>query len=113
LLPFHPARSTSKEGFSFGQTLSSLRFRNARASVDRVKVLLVIPMLYYKVLVEHSAVLWPEYPALKNGILVHDIAGDQIQILCDPQRVELIMNFAARACAEAIPHIQQIIDWLV
>lgn len=65
-----------REGFSFGQTLSPLRIRNARASVDRVKVLLVIPILYYKMILEHSAVLWPEYPALKNGILVHDIAGD-------------------------------------
>jgi hypothetical protein len=78
-----------------------------------MKVMLVIPMLYYKVLIEHTAVLWPEYRALKNGILVHDSTGDQIQILCDPERVQLIMNFATRVCSEAIPHIQHIIDWLV
>lgn len=48
-----------------------------------MKILVVIPMLYYKALLEKSAVLWPEYRALKNGILIHDPDGDQVQILCD------------------------------
>jgi hypothetical protein len=78
-----------------------------------MKVMLIIPMLYYNALIQQSAVLWPEYRALKNGILVRGTAGDQIQILCDPQRVQLIMNFAGRVCSEAIPHIQQIVDWLI
>jgi hypothetical protein len=78
-----------------------------------MKILVVIPMLYYKALLQKSAVLWPEYRALKNGILVHDPDGDQVQILCDPERLQLILDFAARVCSDALPHIQQVIDWLI
>ena len=72
--------------------------------------MLVIPLPYYRQLLAGCAVLSLEYRTLKNGILVHDSAGDQIQILCNPERVNLIMNFAGRVCIEAIPHIQQIVD---
>jgi hypothetical protein len=76
-----------------------------------MKVMLVIPMPYYSALIAGCAVLWPEYRMLKNGIVVHsEILGDQLQILCDSHRVQLIMNLAARVCSEAIPHIQQIVD---
>jgi hypothetical protein len=79
-----------------------------------MKVMLVIPIRYYIALLSGCAVLWPEYRALKNGILVHsETLGDQVQILCDPHRVQLIMNFAGRVCSEAIPYIEQIVDWTV
>jgi len=75
--------------------------------------MIVIPMQHYKALLRHCAVLWPEYHALKNGIVVRKDAGDEIQILCDPERVQLIMNFAGRVYSEAIPHIRQIAELLV
>jgi hypothetical protein len=78
-----------------------------------MKVMLVIPKHYYRVLLGHCAMLWPEYRALKSGILVDHETGPQIQILCDAQRLQLIMNFAGRVCSEAIPHIRQISDWSI
>jgi hypothetical protein len=78
-----------------------------------MKVLLAIPMLHYKMLLARSAVLWPEYRALKNGIINRDANGNEIvEILCDPQRVKLIFDFANRACSDVVPYIQQITDWL-
>ena len=78
-----------------------------------MKVMLVIPKRYYGVLLRHCAVLWPEYRALQSGIVVSDESGQQVQILCDPQRLKLLMNLASRVCAEAIPHMRQIVDWSV
>lgn len=78
-----------------------------------MRVMLVIPKQYYRVLLGHCAVLWPEYRALKSGILVDNKAGQEVQILCDSQRLQLIMNFAGRVCSEAIPHIRQINNWSV
>ncbi len=63
------------------------------------KVMLAIPMLYYQTVLARSAVLWPEYRALKNGIINRDANGNEIvEILCDPQRVKLIFDFANRIC---------------
>ena len=78
-----------------------------------MKLMLVIPAVYYSKLLAQCAVLWPEYRMLKNAILVHGERGDEIQLLCDPDRVQLILNLAHRVCAEAVPHIKQIADWLV
>jgi len=70
--------------------------------------MLVIPAVYYKELLSNCATLWPEYRALKNGLIVRDNRGEQIEILCDPERAKLILNFAVRTCAHAVPHIRQI-----
>lgn len=78
-----------------------------------MKVMLVIPKRYYAVLLGHCAMLWPEYRALQSGILVSDESGQHVQILCNPQRLKLLMNLADRVCSEAIPHMRQIIDWSV
>jgi hypothetical protein len=78
-----------------------------------MKQMLVIPARYHKLLIAHCAVLWPEYRALKNGIIVQKPTGDEIHILCDPARVDLIMNLAQRTCAEVIPHIQRVADWVL
>jgi hypothetical protein len=72
--------------------------------------ILVIPARYHALLLAQCAVLWPEYRALKNGIIVHKQTGDEIHIPCDAERVALVMNLAQRACREAIPHIQRIVD---
>jgi hypothetical protein len=77
-----------------------------------MKILLVIPKLYYKMLLDRSAMLWPEYRALKNGILMRNDTGqEEIHIVCDSHSVQLILNFAGRVCSEAIPHIQQFGNW--
>ena len=75
--------------------------------------MLIIPTEYYRKLIGQCAVLWPEYRLLKNGILVHGEAGDEIQLLCDSDRVKLIMNLADRVCAEAVPHIKEIASSLL
>lgn len=73
-----------------------------------IKELLTIPQHYYQRLLASCAVLWPEYRTLKNGIVVHDSAGrEHVQILCNPAQTQLIINFAQRTCAEAIPHIRR------
>ena len=83
-----------------------------------MKVMLAIPIDYYKTLLESAAALKPEYQELHkrliNGIIDHDFNGKEVvEVLCDPELVNTIFNFSARVCSEAIPHIQQIIDWLV
>jgi hypothetical protein len=97
----------------FAAAFSLLRFGTAPTSVYSVKVLLVIPMLHYKMLLGKSAVLWPEYRALKNGIIDRNVDGSEmVQILCSSEQAKMIFNFARRVCSEAIPYIQQITDWL-
>lgn len=49
-------------------------------------------------------------PALKNGILINDPSGP------DPLRsgaAAADSRFAARVCSDALPHIPQVIDWLM
>lgn len=106
--PFR-SRLTTVEMNLHGRGLR-LAFKGRSSQFSEMKEFLVIPKQYHRLLVARAAVLWPEYRALQNGIIVKNPGGEEVHILCDSQRIELIMNFAQRACVEALPHIRRVGD---
>lgn len=74
-----------------------------------MKTMVIIPMKSYKFWLTRCEPTLPEYLWLKNGIIAR--SGDdreEVQILCDHERVKAIIDFAARSCPEVVSYIKRI-----
>ena len=71
--------------------------------------MVVIPMKPYKIWLARCEPARREYLWLKNGIIARSGDGrEEVQILCDTERADAIVNYAARACPEVLPYIQRL-----
>ena len=72
-----------------------------------MKILLVMPLSVYNLWLSRSAIADTAYGWLKNGFIVrrNENGTEEVQILCDHERLANLMDYAKRVCPEAVPYI--------
>lgn len=71
------------------------------------KISLDIPIEAYLICMTRFGINSPEYIKLKNGVVLRDADGNEVvQVLCDRDRAQKILEMTAQLCPEAFPQIQ-------
>lgn len=74
------------------------------------KILLVLPLAAYNLWVSRSASKDTAYAWLKNGIIIrrNGQETEEVQILCEQERLTKLIEHANRVCPEVIGYITSI-----
>lgn len=75
-----------------------------------MKMLLVLPLSAYNLWVSRSAIKDTAYAWLKNGIIIrrNGRGTEEVQILCEQERLTKLIEHANRVCPEVMDYITSI-----